>query len=91
MQSQMLSNDQIAQLGLEIYDRDLKSRLEPARNGEQVAICVEDGDYEVARTAIEADRRLRARHPNSVFLLVEVGKPVLDSPWNRVDAPAGKA
>jgi hypothetical protein len=91
MNSQVLPDEEIARLGLEIYNRDLKPRLEPSRNGEQVAICVEDGDYEVAPDGVEADRRLRQRHPDAVFVLVEVGKPVGDFPWIRLDAPAGKA
>jgi hypothetical protein len=91
MNSQTLSDEEIARLGLEIYNRNLKSRLEPRRNGEQVAICVEDGDYAVASDAVEADRRLRERHPEAVFLLVEVGKPIVDFPWIRLDVPAGKA
>lgn len=91
MSTQSLSNEEITSRGLSIYENDLKAKLEPQFNGSQVAISVEDGDFEVAPTAFEADRKLRARHPDAVLLLLEVGRPVADWPWSRVDAPAGKA
>lgn len=73
--------DAIVRRGLAIYEERLKPLLEPHRNGQQVAICVEDGDYEVAPTSFEADQRLRTRHPEAVFMYAEVGKPLIEWPW----------
>jgi hypothetical protein len=78
-----MSDEEFARSGLGIYDQRLKPLLEPHKNGAQVAINVEDGDYEAAASSAEADARLRTRHPDAVFLLVEVGKPVMDWPWIR--------
>jgi hypothetical protein len=90
MRSQDMSDEEIARRGLQIYEQRLKPTLEQTHTGEQVAISVEDGDYEVAPTGAEADARLRSRHPDAVFALLEVGKPLLDWPWSRTDVLAGK-
>jgi hypothetical protein len=75
MRSQDLSGDEIVRLGGEIYDRRLKNVLEPQQNGRFVAIAVEDGDYEVGDTSLEADLTLRQRHPEAVFFVARVGYP----------------
>ena len=70
--------------GLEIYEAQLKAKLEPDFNGQQVVVNVEDGDYEVAPTTDEAAQRLRARHPRGEFVIMEVGHPVMEWPWARM-------
>ena len=73
MRSQDLSDEEIVRLGVEIYERKLKTRLEPALNGREIAIAVEDGDFEVAATIAEADQKLRSRHTDAVFFYGRVG------------------
>lgn len=68
-----ISADEIARGGSQIYDSQLKPRLEPRENGREVAICVEDGDYEVADTMLEALSQLRVRHPDSLFFFRRIG------------------
>ena len=89
MRSQDLSGDEIVRLGNEIYDRSLKAILEPRLNGKFVAIAVEDGDYQVEDTSLQAGLRLRQRHPDAVFYVARVGYPfaeIITSPY----VPAGK-
>ena len=88
MRSQDMSDEEILRLGLEIYERKLKPLLEPHRNGAQAAICVDGEDYEVADDIFQADARLRERHPDAVFLHVQVGKPVMEWPWTRMTSDA---
>jgi hypothetical protein len=73
MRSQDLTADEIAQAGAAIYERELKRQLEPAHHGAFVAIAVEDGDYEVADSSLEATMKLRDRHPEAVFYVGRVG------------------
>jgi hypothetical protein len=63
----------VATRGLEIYDRDLRPLLEPAHNGAQIAIHVEDGDYALGESMADAIQELAKRHPDAVFCLLEVG------------------
>src|SRR4051812_3110702 len=82
MQAVQLTEDQWVDRGLEIYEQKLKPLLEPEQNGRKVAICVENGDYEVADTTAEAILKLEQRHPDAYFLIAEVGKPVAEWPWS---------
>ena len=72
MRSQDLSDDEIVRRGAEIYEK-IKALVEPIHDGADVAICVEDGDYEVAETISDADSRLRARHLDADFFYGRVG------------------
>ena len=71
------SMEETARLGDEIYDRDLRSQLEPQHNGEIVAIDLDTGAWEVDPDEITAAHRLTARHPNAQVWVVRVGSRYL--------------
>ena len=56
--------EETARLGDEIYERDIRARVEPHHNGEYVAIDVDSGEYAVADDIIAAVDLLRARRPD---------------------------
>jgi len=85
-----LDEDQTARQALEFYDRHLKPVLEPDHVGEEVAVYLAGADWEVAPTGVEAERRLRVRHPEAEVVLMPVGEPVMEWPWINVDATLGK-
>ena len=62
---------EIARLGKEIYERDIRPKVEDGHHGEYVAIDVETGDWAVAGSDGEALERLRARRPGAVDVLME--------------------
>ena len=71
---------EIARLGKEIYQRDIRPKVEYGHPGEYVAIDVETGDWTIADTDWEALERLRARRPGAVDVLMErVGYRALHS------------
>jgi hypothetical protein len=70
-----MSDEEIVRRGTQIYEERLRPSLEPHRNGEFIAIAVEDGDYEVASTSLEAGISLRKRHPDAVFYIARIGYP----------------
>lgn len=72
------SLEETALLGDAIYEGTVRTRLEPAHNGEVVAIDVDSGAYVVADDALTAARDLRARHPHADVWLVRVGSRTLD-------------
>lgn len=55
--------EETARLGNEIYERDIRHRVEADRHGEVVAIDVESGNWAVGDNVISATDRLRTRHP----------------------------
>ena len=71
------SKEDAAQLGDEIYDRDVRVQLEPQHNGEVVAIDLDTGSWEVDPDEIAATHRLKARHPDAQIWAVRVGSRYL--------------
>lgn len=83
------SREEAARLGREIYERDIRPRVEADHVGEYVAIDVETGDWTIAGSESGVVDRLRAQHPGAVDVLVErVGYRALRSfrsgfPWGK--------
>ena len=58
--------DEIASLGDEIYDRDIRSQVEAAHHGEVVSIDVDSGSWAIADNVIAATDSLRAKRPEAI-------------------------
>jgi hypothetical protein len=69
-----LSSEELCRLGQEIYDRDLKSRLEPAHNGEYVVIHVVNGDYFVDDDDMQAVQEAMEKYPGNRFFSRRIGR-----------------
>ena len=67
------SLDEIARRGEEIYERDLRARVEPAHIGDFLVVDVDTGDYEVDPDEVVALKRAYARHPEGSRYLIRVG------------------
>ena len=65
--------DEVARLGQEIYERDIRPQVEATCHGRIVAIDVDSGDYAVDDMAVTAAERLRARRPDAQVWGVRVG------------------
>ena len=66
--------EEIARLGDEIYERDVRSQLEDAHRGEYVAIDVESGSWAIAGDARTAADQLKTQHPQAVDVwLLRIG------------------
>lgn len=69
--------DEVSRRGLAIYETRLKALLEPAHNGQVVAIHVDSGDHVVAASSPDALRAMRRVHPTGLLFLYTIG-PVGD-------------
>ncbi len=69
--------DETGRLGDEIYDRDIRSKVEADHHGKYVAIDVDSGGWAVADTALAAADALRERHPAVDVWAVKVGYSTL--------------
>lgn len=58
--------DEIAHLGDEIYERDIRSQVEADHHGEIVSIDVESGNWAIGDSILEAVDRLRAQCPDAI-------------------------
>ena len=68
---------EIARLGKEIYERDIRRQVEADYHGEVVVIDVDSGDYAIANTGLAAADALRERRPAPDVWAVRVGYPTL--------------
>lgn len=61
----VVSREETARLGEEIYEREIKSILEPAYDGQVVAIHLPSRDYFLGQSLLEAADRLREQYPKA--------------------------
>ncbi len=72
--------EETARLGKEIYERDIRYKVEADHHGEVVAIDVESDSWAIGEEVLEAVDRLRALRPEAIDVFCErVGYRALDS------------
>jgi hypothetical protein len=67
--------DELARLGGDIFDRQVRPALRPEDDGKFVAIDVGTGDYEIDEDDYAAVARLRSRKPAADIWLMRAGYP----------------
>ena len=60
------SQDEIARLGDEIYERDIRQLVQTDHDGDIVAIDVDSGGWAISGDLMTAAGRLRAQHSQAV-------------------------
>ena len=68
-----LSKEEHARRGTEIYDQQVRPKIEVGNHGKIVAIDVDTGDFEVADQTLLASERLLARRPGAQIWCVRIG------------------
>lgn len=58
--------DEIARLGDEVYERDIRPQVEADHDGEIVSIDVDTGDWAIGDDLLTAAGRLRAQRPAAI-------------------------
>lgn len=67
------SKEEFARRGDEIYESQVRQKIEEGNHGKIVAIDIETGDFEVDKNEIVACDRLEARHPDAQIWIVRIG------------------
>ncbi len=67
------SKEEFASRGDEIYESQVRLKVEAGNRGKIVAIDLETGDFEVDASEIAACDRLEARHPDAQIWIVRIG------------------
>jgi hypothetical protein len=71
------SAEETARRGDEIYEREVRARVEAGNHGKVVAIDVETGAFALDENALAAAKRLREEHPEAEIWFVRVGHRAL--------------
>ncbi len=70
--------EEAVRLGKEIYERDIRQKVEDAHHGEIISIDVESGDWAIGDSVIAATDSLWAQHPDAVDIYsLRIGYGVL--------------
>lgn len=72
-ETKTLSNEQIGVLGFDIYDRELRARLEETESGKWIAISLSTHEYYLGRDSKEAAQNARQHNPNDLFFVARIG------------------
>ena len=75
MSDSMLTKDEIARRGREIYERDIRADVERDHDGEFLVVDVATGDYAVGKDDEEVFEHAEAKNPEELFYLMRVGRP----------------
>lgn len=65
--------EEFARRGDAIYDKKIRPHLKASDKGKYVAIDIDTGEHEIARSKLAACDRLNARIPDALTWLVQVG------------------
>ena len=71
------SAEETAQRGDALYEREIRSQVEPTYRGKVAAIDIDSGDYVIADNALTASERLLTQHPDAEIWCVRVGSRAL--------------
>jgi hypothetical protein len=71
------TKEEHARLGTELYERDVRAKVEAGNHGKIVAIDVDSGAFEVADDGLTAATRLMAHLPDAQIWCVRIGHPAV--------------
>jgi hypothetical protein len=66
---------EVTRRGREIYERRIRSEVDPEHEGRFLAVDVESGEYALADNELEAFDRALEKKPEGVLYLLRVGRP----------------
>jgi hypothetical protein len=71
------SNEEIVRRAEELYEREIRARVEEEHKGRILVMDIESGAYEIDDDLLKAAHRLRAKNPNAVLYSMRIGFPAL--------------
>ncbi len=68
------TKEEIARLGREIYERDIRTAVERDNDGRFLVVDVTTGYYEISDDELTAFDRAEEKNPDGAFFLLRVGR-----------------
>ena len=65
--------EEVAQRGHQLYESQIRDRVEAGNDGKIVAIDLETGDFELAEDSLTAAKQLLVCHPNAQIFCIRIG------------------
>ncbi len=70
------TTEEVGRLGRQLYEREIRPKVEPEHRGKFLVVDIRTGDYEIADDDLTASDRALAKHPDAVLYGVRIGAPV---------------
>jgi len=80
------SAEETVRRGQEIYERDIRNRVEDTEHGKYVLIDIETGQYQVGEDYHSTARSMLATKPDAALCALRVGYPAVGRIGGRVTA-----
>jgi len=71
------SGEEIVRRGQELYERDIRGKVEDGNKGKILVIDIETGDWEMDEDHLAAAHRALAKHPGAALFALRIGYPAL--------------
>jgi hypothetical protein len=75
MPYQNYSPQEVESRGEEIYEDQLRKKVEPGNEGKFIVIDIQTGEYELDENDLQATKRARAKRPDVVLYGLRIGYP----------------
>lgn len=75
MNDRAYTTEETVRLGREIYEREVRERVESSHEGEYVVVDVRTGAWEVDEDDVAASDRALSKNPDAVLYFARVGRP----------------
>lgn len=67
--------EETARRGRELYEREIRSKVEDEHAGKFLVVDIESGEYEIAEEDTDAFDRALAKNPEAILYGIRVGEP----------------
>ena len=69
------TSEVVAARGKEIYQQQIRDKVEPEHKGKFLSVDIETGDYEIDTDDLSPTMRLLAKRPDAVIYSLRIGFP----------------
>jgi hypothetical protein len=80
------TTDEIVRRGKELYEQEIRSKVEAGNKGKILVIDIETGDYEIDDDHLAAADRAHAKHPDAPLFAMRIGYPTMGRIGMRLSA-----
>ncbi len=70
------TKEEVARRGKEIYEREIRPRVEAEHRGQFLVVDILSGAYEIAEDDLTASDRALAKNPKAILYGLRIGSPV---------------
>ncbi len=67
------SSSEIAARGKDLYEREIRARVEAGNTGKYLVIDIDSGNYEIDEDKLAASDRAHGKHPDGALYAMRIG------------------